>query len=359
MNTQLDTAVRSEVLKNSRWIRSLGFLSTILFLFTACPLLAQMMPRQMLTHAFTLEREGKPAPAIAELQALLDSKSLDDSGVGKAWNVLGLAFQDQGNFSASQNAYEHSIRSFEGLPNNISDYAMALDDFGGLYVDTRQFELALGLRVKALHLYEQINDHTGIANASCDLAGLEFSRNKINDGKRYLERALKESKLTKDLDDDDRAAIASMQGWLAQLNNDFLASASSYRQSLDWWRKRHGEEHPYTGWGYILLGNAHAGAGELTTGLNEMKQGIAILSRTLSSENPRYLTAEIAYARVLDETGAHSEAARTKTIAERQLKEFYSSQCLGCTISATAFTKVSSGAQADTNASAAANPVQP
>jgi len=115
-----------------------------------------MTPRQMLTHAFTLEREGKPAPAIAELQALLDSKSLDDSGVGKAWNVLGLAFQDQGNFSASQNAYEHSIRSFEGLPNNISDYAMALDDFGGLYVDTRQFELALELRVKALHLYEKL-----------------------------------------------------------------------------------------------------------------------------------------------------------------------------------------------------------
>jgi hypothetical protein len=101
--------------------------------------------------------------------------------------------------------------------------------------------------------------------------------------------------------------------------------------------KRHGEEHPYTGWGYLLLGDAHAEAGQLTTALEEMRQGIAILDRTLSRQNPRYLVAEIAYSRVLDATGSHAEAAQIKAAAEPLLKDIYRRQCIGCTVSAAAF----------------------
>jgi hypothetical protein len=47
--------------------------------------------------------------------------------------------------------------------------------------------------------------------------------------------------------------------------------------------------------------------------------------------------AEIAYSRVLDATGSHSEAAKIKSAAEPLLKDIYSRQCAGCTVSATAF----------------------
>jgi tetratricopeptide (TPR) repeat protein len=305
--------------------------------FTALPLISQMTPQQRLTQAFALERAAKPTQAIAELQALLDSKSLDVAGVGKAWNILGLAFEDQGDFLAAQHAYEQSIQIFEGLPNYIEDYAMALNGLGGLYVTTGQLDLAVRLREKALHLYEKAEDHAGIARASSDLAGTAFTQKKIHDGRKYLERALKEAGFTNQLDDDDLASIASMRGWLAQLDGDFRASVSSYQQSLDLWRRRHGEEHPFTGWGYTLLGEAHAGTGDSTTALTEMKQGVAILGRTLNHQHPWYFTAKIAYSRVLDQTGAHSEAVQIKTDAERLLREFYSRQCTGCTISAAAF----------------------
>jgi tetratricopeptide (TPR) repeat protein len=311
--------------------------TTLLSLFIACPLLAQTTPEQRLAYAYALEREGKPAQAIVELQALLDAKCLDAPGIGKAWNVLGLAYEDQGNYADSQHAYERSIRTFEGLPNNIRDYAMAFDDFGGLYVAAGQPELAVRLRQKALGLYEKISDHAGITRASSDLAGVAFTRQKTNEGRRYLERAIKEAQLANDLDDDDLAAIASMQGWLAQLNGDLATSVSRYRQSLDLLIKRHGEEHSSVGWGYMLLGRTHADVGDLTTALAEMKRGRAILGRTLDSQNPKYLTAEIAYSHVLDATGAHLEAVQIKTSAERRLKEGYSRRCSNCTISAAAF----------------------
>jgi tetratricopeptide (TPR) repeat protein len=308
-----------------------------LLLFTVCPLLSQMTPTQRLTQAYSLEKEGKPTPAISELQELLDSKSLDTVSTGKAWNILGLAYDDQGNFPFAQHAFEESLHILENLPDNIQDYAMALEDFGGLYVVTGQFEVADKLRTRALGLYEKVGDHGGIARASSDLAGTSFSQKKVRRGSKYLERAVKEARLANDLGDDDRAAIASMQGWQAQLDGDFTMSVVRYGQALDLLTKRHGEEHPYTGWGYLLLGDAHAEAGQLTTALEEMRQGIAILDRTLSRQNPRYLVAEIAYSRVLDATGSHAEAAQIKAAAEPLLKDIYRRQCIGCTVSAAAF----------------------
>jgi hypothetical protein len=311
-------------------------LSAILLMFTAGPLLAQMTPAQQLTDAFVLEKEGKPARAIAELQALLDSQVLDQPGTGKAWNILGLCYEDQGQFQLSQHAFEESLRVLENLPDNIRDYATALDDFGGLYLATGQFEVARKIKNKALGLYEKVGEHGGIARANCDLAAIEFNQKQVTRGSKYLEQAGKEARVASDIEDDDRAAIASLQGWEAMLHDDFTVGVARYRQALDLWKKRHGEEHPYTGWGYLLLGDADAKAGHLTTSLGETRQSVAILDRTLGRQNPRYLLAEIAYSRVLDATGSHSEAAQIKATAEPLLNDTYRRGCGGCTISAAA-----------------------
>jgi tetratricopeptide (TPR) repeat protein len=223
------------------------------------------------------------------------------------------------------------------MSDNIQDYAMALNDFGALYVATGQFELAQELRMKALGLYERVEDHGGIARSSGDLAGIAFSQKKAGKGGKYLERAVKEARLANDLDDDDRIAIASLQGWKAQLDGDFEMSVVKYRQALDLSKRFHGEDHPFTGWNYLLLGTAHAQAGDLTNALEETRQGVAILKRKLSEQNPRYLVAKIAYSRVLDATGSHAEAARIRATAESLLKDVYQSQCIGCTVSAAAF----------------------
>ncbi len=156
-------------------------------------------------------------------------------------------------------------------------------------------------------------------------------------GRKYLTLAVKEARAASDLDDDDRAAVTSLQGWQAQLDGDFTMSIARYRQALDLWRRRHGEEHPFTGWGHLLLGDAQFEAGQLTTALEEIKQGVAVLDRTVGNQNPHYLIAELAYSRVLDATGSHAEAARIKATAESLLKDVNRQQCAGCTISAAAF----------------------
>ena len=278
-----------------------------------------------------LEKEGKSAPAIAEIQGLLDSQALDTLNTGKARHIQGLAYQDQGEFTLSQHAYEESLRILESLPDNIQDYAIVLDDFGGLYLSSGQFETADKMMTKALGLYEKIDDHAGIVRASYDLATSAFRQKKVAEGSKYLKSAVKETRAANGLNDDDRAAIASLQGWQAQFCGDYTVSTARYRQALDLWRRLHGENHPYTGWGYLLLGDVNASAGQLTAALAEIQQSIAILDRSVGRQNPRYLAAEMAYARVLDMAGSRSEAARIRATTEPSIKEGYLGQCIGCT----------------------------
>lgn len=319
------------------WHLVAGVVCLSVVLLVDFPLFAQNSPEQRLTEAYRLEREGKAAPAVTQLKSLLDSKSLDAAGIGKAWNVLGLAFEDQGDLSASRRAFEQSLRAYEGAPYDTTDYAMALDDFGELYVATGQFDLAVRMMEKARHLYEAAQDHAGVARASSDLAGALFSQKKIRGGRKNLDRALKESRLTNELDDDDLATLASLQGWLAQFEGDKPTAVSKYQQSLDLLRKYHGEEYAPTGWGYVILGQAHAETGDLSRSLPEMTEGLAILSRTLNRQDPRYLLAEIAYSQVLDRDGKRNEAASIRTNAERQLRTVRNRQCIDCTVSAMAF----------------------
>jgi len=320
---------------------SLGraYLSTVMAVIVAAAhlLAAQTNPDPRLAEGFALEREGQTKQSMAAVQALLDSGSLNAPDTGKAWNILALAYEDRGDFIDAQRAYERSIHVLEKLPNHIKDYAMALDDLGGLYLAMGHSELGVRIKEKTLHLYKKIGDHEGTAIACSDLAGLALSQRRIRNGGKYLALARREEILARALDDDNLAAISSMRGWLAQLQGDLSASLTSYQLSLSLWQRRHGEEHASTGWGYILVGNIKAEQGQTASALTDMQHGLAILGRTLGPQHPRYLKADIAYLRLLERTEAHAEAARLKTTAEQELRTFYRDQCSDCTISVAAF----------------------
>lgn len=298
---------------------------------------AQTTPAERLTQAYSLERNGKPTAAIPEIESLLNQKLLDDAGTAKAWNILANAYQDQEDFADARHAYEQSVQIYDTLPNKLDDRAMVLDDFGQLYVSTRQFDMATSLETQALHLYEQVGDHAGMARAASHLAGTAFSQGNVAHGSRFLKRAAKEAKLANDLTDDDRAAIASLQGWQAQLNGNLAASIIGYEHALALAKKQHGEDNPATGWSYVLLGNATAAAGQWTDALDDMRSGLAILDRTMGRQTEHYVIAELAYSRVLDGAGFHAEARQIKAQAQPVLQTLSREQCQGCTVTAAAF----------------------
>jgi tetratricopeptide (TPR) repeat protein len=286
-----------------------------------------------IVRAYDLEEQGHIAEAVALTQPLADSGKLHGAELGRAWTVLGLAYTDQGTFTQAQHAFEQAIAILQPLPENVRDYAAALDNFGTLYRAMGQLDSSVGLRLKTLHIYEQIGDHSGIARACNNLASLALLQRDMKKGREYLKRSAEEMKVATALDDDDVAAIYSMQAEFAGISGNPQGAIVGYQRALQTWRRVHNEDHRNIGWGHMLLGQAYAEAGRVDEATQEMQHGLSILDHLFGRSNPYYLQAEIAYSRLLDETGAHDVAARLRTADQATLKAYYQRQCVGCTIS--------------------------
>jgi tetratricopeptide (TPR) repeat protein len=154
-----------------------------------------------------------------------------------------------------------------GLP-----YIAVLDNFARLYLDMGYPEIAISVERHMLPLCEKVQDHAAIARSYVTLANLELNRGRRNEGKKYLSRALQEEKSTNNLDEDFFATIASTEEWLAQLDNDKVTAISNYSRAVELWSKRHGDQYPLTGWGYMLLGRSYAQAGQLAIALEKYAQ---------------------------------------------------------------------------------------
>jgi tetratricopeptide (TPR) repeat protein len=294
---------------------------------------AETDTNQTIVRAYALEEQGHLAEAVALARPLVDSGTLQGRELGRAWIVLGLAYTDQGAFGVARHAYEQAISLLQPLPEGVHDYASALNNFGLLYRAMGQFEAASELRLKTLHVYEQIGDHSGIARACNNLASLALDQRDMKKAEKYLKRSAEEMRVATALDDDDVAAIYSMQAYFAGAKGNTQAAIAGYEHAMQIWKRAYKEDHPRTGWGYMLLGQAHANAGRIDEATREMQQGLAILDRTVGRRNLHYLEAEIAYSRLLDETGAHDAAARLRAADETSLKALRQTQCTGCTIS--------------------------
>ena len=91
-----------------------------------------------------------------------------------------------------------------------------------------------------------------------------------------------------------------------------------------------------TGWGYMLLGKSYAQAGQNAVAMEEMRKGLRILEQSTGTNSVKFLAAEIAYSRVLDRSGAHTEATRLKDSAVQGLAKLNRDACPRCSVSVAA-----------------------
>jgi tetratricopeptide (TPR) repeat protein len=290
---------------------------------------------QQLYQVFLLEQDGQFERAIHSVQPLTDSKALSRVECGRAWTLLGFAYTEQGQFQRAQNSYEQALRIFEGDTQHIPDYVNALDYFARLYRVTGQQQMARKMWSRAIHIYEQSDDHGGLSRTYTNLAGMAIEQRHIKNAKQSLEKAIAESTLTSEMTDDDHAALSVTEAWIAGIDGEFTQAVHGYGQALELWKLAHGEHHPLTGWGYLLLGRAYAASGQLQDALANIERGLAILNETAGPQSPKYLAGEIIYSQALEQSGMHAAAAKLKTEAELALSNLYRSQCIGCTVSVT------------------------
>jgi len=284
-----------------------------------------------------LERQGQFDKAIALARELTDSGRLSGAELGRVWIVLGLAYTERGGFAEAQDAFDRSLHVLGQEPQFAADYATALQAYGSLYNAAGQNAAAARLWKKALDLHERSGDHLGISRLLTRLAELALARNQTREARKYLQSAAEEMKLAHDLTDDDFAITYESQAGLALAEGHPSVAVAGFQRSLELCKQIHGERHWITGWDYMLLGEAYAQSGDIEKALAEMRDGLAILEEALGSMNPKCFSAQIAYSQVLDRAGLHEQAAQRRTAAEQAEKDFYRSQCVGCTINVAVF----------------------
>jgi tetratricopeptide (TPR) repeat protein len=280
----------------------------------------------------TLQRRGEDAAAIKAGKALLASGSLSPREQVHLLNLLGLANADQSNLAEASRDYEQALALVGHDASAVADRAALLDDYGALYRDQGQLEVAIRLRLQALDLYRSIDDHEGMAIASNNLAALYLAQKHTAPAERYVRQATAEAKLAKDLDGADRAAIASNVARLHALEGRPDLAVQGYTDALALSRQSHGEGSASVGWMEVVLASAYDLARETNRALERCREGLGILERTQGKKSRKYLSAQLIYASILEHSGAQSEARQAAQEAREGLQELAQNQCAGCTI---------------------------
>jgi tetratricopeptide (TPR) repeat protein len=301
------------------------------------PGFGQFNPHTALHDALVLENQGSFETASKVAKAVIDSRQLSGNELGRGYIILAVACKGAGDLADSQIAFEQALQVLEHDREHPEDYASALENYAGFYSELGQLDVAAPMWRKALHLRQRIGDHTGTALSLTRLAELAVARNRVHEAQRYLQEASNEAKASPDLIDDDKAFFFEIQGWLAIAEHHAPAAVAAYQRALELVERSRGEQHWLAGWEHMLLGKAYAESGDLRSALVNMQTGLTILDHALGQKNPKYFAAELAYSRALDQFGSRAEAAQMRASAEKASKDYYGSQCAGCTINVAAF----------------------
>jgi hypothetical protein len=306
------------------------------------PTFGQLNPHAVLHDALVLENRGSFETATKAAKMAIDSHQLSGNELGRGYIILAVACQGAGNLANAQIAFEHALKILDHDREHPEDYASALENYAGFYSELGQLDVAAPMWRKAFHLRQRIGDHAGTALSLTRLAELALARNRVREAHQYLQKASNEAKASSDLidsdfTDDDKAFLFETQGWLASAEHHAPAAVEAFQHALELVERSRGEQHWLAGWEHMLLGKAYAESGDFRTALANMQTGLTILDHALGQRNPKYLAAELAYSRVLDQFGLHAKAAQIRAAAEQASKDYYGSQCVACTINVAAF----------------------
>lgn len=311
----------------------------ILTLIVTTPPVLMAMEVPTLKTALEAERAHHPEEAIRGVEVLLNSNALLGRDVVTAWDILGLSYADEGRLDEARRAYEKAIASFDAIPeasSRPSDLGDLLSNLGDVYSQMYDSDTALHLRLKALSLYQQVNNLTGIARSYIFLAGMELNQKHIRSAKKYLAAAYAALPNAASIDSDDRAEFYMVRGWELEKERDYRGELSSYTIAMQLWRDRYGDDYGMTGWAHMVLGKAYANINDISSAENEMQRGLPILKNAFGEHSVRYLTAELAYSRVLDRMGSRNAAESLRRTAETEITTLFGEHCSGCVISADA-----------------------
>ncbi len=295
---------------------------------------AQTPDDELVRQANELKKHGNPRAAIAILEPMANAANRDvpSEKQGHVWNLLGSSYQDLEMLAKARSCYERSIDALSSILSAQSSLAQALNNLGSVELELGQFDDSERLSKRARDLYVQIGDHAGIAGASTNLAVLEFQRGRLGPAHKFLLTAVRESKQTTALDDDDVAAIFSIQGRFALIDHQPALASSFFSQAIDHWIRLHGSTSYLVGFGLLLRAQAYSSNSDFTHASSDLQQALTLFAATPGRTSALYWRATLEQAQLMRQLGHTSESESLEEQATNALKEIRNRKCGNCTV---------------------------
>ena len=302
------------------------------------PLRAQGSTQNQIAEAYGLWFGGHPQAAIDMLEPLLrsDARVFTGSDLGVALGLLASSYQDMEMYGKARRTYQSAMEALRPIPAAQTQYAATMDNLATLEESLGQPDSAKALCGKAIHIYEDLGDHAGIAIASTDLAVIAYAARDYRASRHSLARAFAEQGALPP-DDNNLAAMYSVKAALALRDGQDGEAMSAVQETLVRWTRAHGPDYFMLGTGYLLRAQALARAHDYERALGDARHAMAIAAATIGGNSSAYFTAQSVYADILRTSGAKQEATALKQQATHGLAALQARQCTGCTIDANGF----------------------
>ena len=310
----------------------------LVILMLAVPTRAQQSASNSIVRAFELWRGGQPKAAIAILEPLLrEGSRFDDSrDPGVAWSVLGHSYLDLDQYAEAKRAYQHAMEILRPIPSARAQYASTLDSMGMLEASLGQRDEAKTLCEKARQIYAELGDSAGAAITSINLAVIAQGRNDFKAARRSLQAAI-QAQPEEAMKADDLAAMDVVKSGLALHDGNGEEAISMAQRAIDLWTQAHGTGYFLLSNGYLLRAQALAHCGDYVRAIQDAQHALAIVEAAIGRDTVDFLSAQVAYARILRASGAKQEGSRMAREAGTALADLERRQCSGCTIDASGF----------------------
>ena len=289
---------------------------------------------ELVRQANELKIRGDPRAAIAILEPIANAAKRDvpSEKQGRVLNLLGSSYQELEMLDEARGCYERSIDGLSSIPSAQSSLALALNNLGSVELELGQFDDSERLSKRARDLYVQIGDHAGIAGTSTNLAVVELQRGRLGPARKFLLTAVRESKQTTALNDDDVAAILSVQGKFALIDHQPARASSLFSQAIEHWIRLHGSTSYLVGIGFLLRAQAYSSDSDFTHAFSDLQQALTLFAVTPGRTSALYWRATLEQAQLMRQLGHTSESESLERQATNALKAIRNRQCGNCTV---------------------------
>jgi tetratricopeptide (TPR) repeat protein len=288
---------------------------------TSASLLSAQTPNSdsAIASLINLSRRGQFAQLIQGANSLLAEEKLAPADQGLVLLNLGYAYQQRGQFTSATAAYEKALTVINSDGKHSSDYGVVLDALGNLCAELGQIDTAKHMLLQSVHLFESEGNHAGAAFAWNHLANIAAELHSRRETRKDMAHILAEAKLVNNLTPAELATITTTEGRVAELDGDPHTAIADYQRALELWNQTHKDQQHKTAWLYVLLGGAFLEAGDIPSARDAASRGLTMLEEGSGRESPRYLAATLSYSKILDASGAHSEATTLRQQAQAAL----------------------------------------